>query len=245
MEGDTYSGWRDPILWEGVVEVRDLKGYGKSWADALTDMPRDVEIGIRRTSRKIITRHLGAWNLLRLPLLFVGEHRRMSKVDLSHVREKGLTNEKFIKSQIEFNALYSAVSRLIGRERTMEIFKEIMEATAVEVFECVWAGREDFVGFDDPWAAFREYARATAKADNETGGHFFQVVEDTEEAIQMNVTYCAWYEIARALGVKEACLASCYSDDIGMPAMGIRFQRTQTIAAGAACCDFRFLRPLD
>jgi hypothetical protein len=57
--------------------------------------------------------------------------------------------------------------------------------------------------------------------------------------------YCAWYEIASALGVKEACLASCYSDDIGMPAMGIRFQRTQTIAAGADCCDFRFLRPLD
>lgn len=227
------------------MEVRDLKGYGKSWTDGLTDMPRDVERGIRRTALKIIMGHLGPWNLLKFPLLFLSEQRKMSKIDLSQVREKGLTNEKFIKSQVEFNALYSAVSMLIGRERTMELFRQVMEATAFEVFNCLWAAKEDFASFDDPWAAYRQYARAIARADNETGGHVFEMVEDTEEAIEMNVSYCAWYEIASALGVKEACLASCYSDDVGWPAMGIGFQRTKTIAAGADCCDFRFLRPLD
>jgi hypothetical protein len=233
------------LLREGIMEVADLKGYGRSWTDAMTGMPDEVQRKIRKSSQKIITKHLGLWNLLKFPFLFSREQKRMSKIDLSHVRERGLDNEAFIQSQIEFNALYSLVSRLIGRERTREVFKEIMEATAVDVFESIWPSPEDFAGFDDPWAAFREYTRATAEADNRDGGHFFEIVEDTEEAIQMNVTYCAWYEIACAHGVKEACLASCYSDDIGMPAVGIRFQRTKTIASGGDCCDFRFLRPLD
>ena len=78
------------------------------------------------------------------------------------------------------------------------------------------------------------------------GCHVYELVNNTDDTFQMNCIYCAWYEIPKLLGVKEACLPSCYADDVYLPnALGeidIKFKRTNTLARGGNCCDFKFER---
>ena len=76
------------------------------------------------------------------------------------------------------------------------------------------------------------------------GCHEMAVTEDNERAFQFDVSWCVWLELARAMGIPEACIPNCHADDLVFPdyfgALGIRYQRTQTLASGGSCCDFRF-----
>ena len=86
-------------------------------------------------------------------------------------------------------------------------------------------------------------------ADQNMGAHVIELVENSSDVFQINCVYCAWYEIAKQLGVEEACLPSCYSDDVFLPqlcqSIGVRYDRTTTLARGGDICDFRFERQKD
>jgi hypothetical protein len=228
------------------MEVRDLKNYGKSMSEMLMDVPDDVEKKLQSIGKRKVTKELGLLNLIRFLFLRRKEKARMSKVDLSAVREKGMRDEAFIGSQIEWAAMFSALSKLLGSERAIEILNGVMEATSPQAFVYMMPTVEDLKRFDDPFKAFREYERAGPEAARRTGCHDIEIVEDTDDAFQTDITYCVWHEIARTLGVEEACQPNCYSDDVFLPGyleqLGIVFKRTSTLARGGARCDFRFER---
>ncbi len=74
-----------------------------------------------------------------------------------------------------------------------------------------------------------------------------EVVEDTDDVFQLNVTFCAWAEVARVLGDPYYCYYStCYGDEVFFPHLckkaGFEFKRTGTLSQGASVCDFRFIR---
>ena len=85
-------------------------------------MNREQRKEISAISYKIIRNHLGLFNLIRFIISSIIETRRMSGIDLNDIRQKGLVNEIFIKSQIKFAAMYSAMSKTVGKERALEIF---------------------------------------------------------------------------------------------------------------------------
>ncbi len=95
-----------------------------------------------------------------------------------------------------------------------------------------------------PFEVMRTYMRAMPSACQAGGCHQMDIAEDTPDAFQFNVTWCVWLELARAMEVPEACIPNCYSDDLVFPeyfsAMDITYRRTQTLASGGRCCDFRF-----
>jgi hypothetical protein len=91
-----------------------------------------------------------------------------------------------------------------------------------------------------------EYMRAMPDASEAGGSHRMEIVEDSGDAFQFDVSWCVWLELARAAGVPEACIPNCHADQLVFPeyfdALGIRYERTQTLACGGTCCDFRFER---
>ena len=231
------------------MEVKNLKNFGKSLSDLSTSMPRELRKKIGAISYKIIRNQLGLINLLRFTILSRLETRRMSGIDLKNIRQKRLVNETFIKSQIKFAAMYSAMSRTVGKENALEIFSRIMDEVAPITFQSISPAPEDFKSSGNIWGAWKEYFLAMAEADKNAGCHEYELVENTDSAFQMNCIYCAWYEIPKLLGVKEACLPSCYADDVFFPdalrMIGIEFKRTGTMARGDNFCDFRFERIAD
>lgn len=109
-----------------------------------------------------------------------------------------------------------------------------MEVIAPQSFQ-IWApASEDFEKFDDLFEAFNEWVLALFQADEEAGAHVVEMVENSADAFQLTCVYCTWHERANQLGVKEACLPNCYSDDVFLSTLcrplDIEYMRTTTLA---------------
>jgi hypothetical protein len=98
--------------------------------------------------------------------------------------------------------------------------------------------------FNNPFEVIKRYFLSMMTADSKEKYHIFDMVEDNDKAFQVNITFCAWYEIKKVLGIPEAALPNCYSDDVFLPSLtsqlGAKFIRRGTIAKGKDYCDFRF-----
>jgi hypothetical protein len=228
-----------------MMEVSDLRNYGKPLK--IPDcVPKRVQKQINKESLKIIRKNIGLISFIRLMFLMMRENWRMSKHDMSVVRERGLCDKNFLKGQIQMAAFFTALSKIVGKEKALEIFNEIMDTVGTAAMGAFLPEPEDLKKLSDPFGAFRKYFMAFMAVDKEEGIHDFEVIEDTEDAIQINVTYCAYCEIPKQLGVVEACIPNCYADDVFFPnfceKMGMRFIRKGTLARGDDVCDFRFER---
>jgi len=227
------------------MEVKQLKGYGKP-LNISERLPKAVDKRIKRESMRIIRRNLGLMKMLQFLFLALRERKRMSARDIFLVRKKGLTSEKFIEDQIMVAAVFSAMSRMVGKEKALEISYEIIKSAGPTVLENMFPKPEEFSAMENPFDAFKQYYMAIVAADEEAGLHDFEVIEDGEDAFQVNLTYCAFCEIPKKLGIIEACQPSCYGDDVFFPEycekLGMRFIRKGTLARGNDACDFRFER---
>ena len=119
-----------------------------------------------------------------------------------------------------------------------------MDKIAGPMNEMIQPSVDQFRQMEDAFKAYCDYLMAFFEAEKSAGLHEYDVIEDSDKAIAINVTYCAFCEIPRLCGIVEACDPGCYSDEVFFPAylkpLGIRFVRTKTLARGGDCCDFRF-----
>ena len=228
------------------MNVESLKNYGRPYSETMPALPGAVQKRIRSEGAKVLRKHLGRLGLLRLLLLTWREKRRMLRMDLDPVRRKGVTNEKFIDLMVGQTAMFSATVKLVGMDRALSIFREIMDRVAIPLNEALQPSRSELEQLGDPFAAFRKYLLAFFEAENRAGLHEYRVGEDSDDALAVDVTYCAFCEIPKRLGIMEACESGCYSDEVFFPGflepLGLRFVRTQTLARKGDCCDFRFER---
>ena len=226
------------------MKVEELKNYGRPYSETMVKLPQPVQRRIKKESSSVVRRHLGFLGSLRLLILAQREKKRMKGVDLTSVRQKGLTSDLFIEHTIQNTALFSALAQIAGTEKAVAIYYEIMDKVSNLMNEAILPSLDELQGMENDFKAFRDYLMAFFGAEKEAGLHDYQVVEDSDRAIALNVTYCAFYEIPRLCGIVEACDPSCYSDEVFFPGylepLGLRFVRTKTLARGGDCCDFRF-----
>lgn len=96
------------------------------------------------------------------------------------------------------------------------------------------------------WQAERMPARNTHPREGNVAGMFpveTQVVEDSDDALALDMTRCQFAEYFRSIGETEiGALLTCGVD--GATQAKLRpdweFQRTQTLMKGASHCDFRW-----
>jgi hypothetical protein len=228
------------------MKMEQLKNYGKSLIEMIEDVPQKIIKEISDSSFNIIKRHLNSDDLERFMSSFPEEKERMSKKNLSPVRKKGLNSEEFIHQQIEWAASFSTASKIIGNEKALNVFREIIEKTYPKLFFNMFPTSEDLDEFDDPFNAFKEWFLIMMEANRSAGLFDCQLTENTDDTFQMDCIWCAWHEIYKQLGVEEACIPVCHADDAFYPdyfqKTGIRYKRKQTLGWGNNCCDFRFER---
>jgi hypothetical protein len=228
------------------MKIENLKNYGVGLSRQLSALPPEVKKGVARLGAEIIFDEVGFMRIPKLIVIYFAEKRRMKRIDLSPVREAGLDDERFIRDQVTLAAVFSAIKRTAGAEKANEIIRLLSERIGGETLKYVMPPQEDLLKFKDPFHAYKKYLVSVAEGDNREGCHRVEIVENTGDTFQMNITYCVWYDIYRRLGVPEACLVSCYSDEVLLPnylkPLGARFVRAGTIAGGASVCDFRFER---
>lgn len=230
------------------MDVSHLRNYGVAFSDAEGSWPPEVKAELRRKGRAIVFESLTLGQRLRFAWRFFRAHRRAKRLDLTDLHLRGMRNQAFLDQQLEYVAFFAALADVVGVTRAEAICCRIMDATAEALLLCL-PEADDLRALGDPLTAWRSYARAAPAAAHEAGCQEIVVAEDEGDAIELDVTWCVWLELARRMGVPEACRPNCYADQLVFPgyfdALGIRYRRTQTLACGGTCCDFRFERKPD
>jgi hypothetical protein len=228
------------------MDVTRLRNYGVSFSDAEGAWSDEVKATMRTKGKAVVMRNLGAWDKLRFAFLFLGARRRAARLDLTPFRDRGLDNEPFYRQQLEYLAMFSALAQLKGSDGAIAIMKQVMDEAAREPMLLCLPETSEMLATGDAMAAMREYLRPTPEAAAKAGCQDIAIAEDGEDAFQFDVTWCVWLELARSMGIPEACLPNCYADDLVFPeyfaALGIGYSRTETLASGCDRCNFRFER---
>ena len=231
------------------METKDLKNYGKSLLEMMGSVPQEIQKEISDTSFSIMNKHLNSDDLKHFTAFLESEKKRMLRMNLSSVREKGLNSEEFIQQQIEWAASFSAISNIIGREKALNIHREITEKTYPNFFFYVFPTPQNLNEFDDPFNAFKEWFSAMMEANKNVGLFDYTIVENTDYVFQMDCIWCAWHEAYKHLGAEDACIPVCYADDAFYPdyfqKTDIEYKRAKTMGWGNTCCDFRFERSVN
>ncbi|MBI2418571.1 MAG: L-2-amino-thiazoline-4-carboxylic acid hydrolase [Ignavibacteriales bacterium] len=175
---------------------------------------------------------------------FILEKKRAEKLDLAEILQKGMRNKAFIKQQLEYIALFSAIKKTVGKNLAISIMYKVMDATAVEGLLLSLPKVEDIKNAGEPFEVFRLFFEAMPRASKKAGCLDVTIIENSEKVLQSHTHWCIWFELAKKMQVPEACIPNCYADDLAFPdyfnALGIHYSRKGTIANGAPCCDFKF-----
>ena len=147
--------------------------------------------------------------------------------------EISLLQRREIEARI-VGPLVRAFSAEFGESRTIEIVQAVIRNLARESGAVLSeiqgeAGLETFAKTLDRW--------------KEGGALELEILEQSDERLEFNVSRCRYAELYRSLGLEDLGFSlSCQRD--GSLAEGfnprIHLERSQTIMEGAAFCDFRF-----
>ncbi len=228
------------------MQVKDLKNYGVPLTEMMECMPNKTRREAASTAIRIIKKNMGLINFIKYILKFPNERRSLSRKDISILQKKGLYNKNFIKQQIDIIAAFSVMGKILGIDKTLEIFNEIMDRSVPKIYLQWMPDPEDYKKFDHPFNTFKEWYLTMCDALAEAGGGDYVLIENNNDILHLNVTYCPWYEIPKLLGVEKACLFSCHADEVALPdyceKIGIKFKRTKALGHGDDCCDYKFER---
>ncbi len=225
--------------------ITSLRHYGRSFADS---EPRGrAKWRIMWRAFAVMRREVGLVAVLHVFWRSRVLARRVDRDQLASIRQKGLRDEAFLAARIEETALAAALVERLGVDRATAVYRQVLDAVADDVMRELVPTAEDLNAFDDPFAAFRSYLEAVLDANARAGIHAAELRESTADAFAYDVTYCAYERVAAAFGDPRLCyISSCAGDEVSFPrlcpAIGARFLRQGTLAAGAKCCDFRFER---
>jgi hypothetical protein len=235
------------------MRVEQLEHYGK---DLLT-IGEGSEIPFRNRLRLLppvlrylgaTVRELGLTGTLQLVRKLREEIQRAEGYDWTKLKETGISDEH-LAAIIKKIAMAKVMADTIGLERAAQLRQGLSQAISVPVFEEMFAPAHVFIqcGEGDFLPAFKNYYVAMMEAMARKGLEQAEVVIDKADEFQLNVTYCAWAEVARVMGDPAYCYYStCYGDEVFFPHLckqaGFDFQRQGTLAQGASVCDFRFTR---
>ncbi|RPJ38738.1 MAG: hypothetical protein EHM21_16435 [Chloroflexi bacterium] len=235
------------------MNVQDLPNYGKDLftIGIMTKTPLRKKLALLPPVLCFlggIIQILGLRGTVRMIRQFKAEVTRAQTLDWTHLDARGLTRQDLL-GIIRKIVLAKVLADTLGMETAARLRNAMSNAIAYDALEEVFAPPEIFLrcGNGDFLTAFKQYYVALMQAMEKRGLEAAEVVEDTPDTFQINVTYCAWAEVAKTLGNAYYCYYStCYGDEVFFPKLcavaGFQYHRTGILATGKPVCDHRFTR---
>lgn len=145
----------------------------------------------------------------------------------------GVLKRREIEARI-LAPMLQALGAEFGHERVREIAREVIAGIAREQGAALAAQAGDnslnaFTGTKENW--------------RKGGALEFDIVAESGDRYDYDVTRCRYAEMYQALGISElGAILSCNRDASLIEGFnpGITLTRKQTIMMGAPCCDFRY-----
>jgi len=235
-----------------VTDVEKLENYGKNVLEiGISTMPARKKLKVAAAAGIMflkLIRALGIRGTVSVFRNFKSDFGKAKSLDWSDVRARGIT-EKNLGSIIKKFVLNKAIADRIGRDRLEALRFEFSQKASYYVMEAMFAPAGTFMacGKGDFLPPFKKYFLAMMDRMTESGIEAYVVARDEKDVFQLNVTYCAYYEVAKKLGDPSLCyITSCHGDENFFGPFcseaGFEFRREGTLATGKRVCDQCFRR---
>ena len=143
------------------MEVTELKNYGNSYVDLTMSLSKKEKKEIDNISFKVMRDSLGLLKTFRLLISGFFQSQKMKRVNLDPVREKGFSNDVLIKEAVRNAAMFSVLSKMVGKDRALEVFNRVIDATIPIYYQSFSPDPEDILKFDNPWETWKQYINTT------------------------------------------------------------------------------------
>lgn len=228
------------------MDLKSLRNYGVAASDYEARWPCEVKQRMAAAAQQVVLKNLDMGERMQFGFSLMTEKTKAANIDLSPLPPKVRENKSFLKQQMEFLATFVALEKMKGRDEATRIMNQVMEESAVESLLLTLPEPDDVQMLPDAFDALRKYFRQLPVAASDAQCHDMEFRDLGKDQFGLDITWCVWRELAKLHGVPDACKTSCHADDLVYPdyfeKLGIRYQRTSTLAHGAACCDFRWER---
>jgi hypothetical protein len=198
-----------------------------------------------------LVRLLGLPGILALRQEVLREFELWRQQDWSHLQQRGLSQENLERILKEMS-MAKVLAGAIGLKKAAHLRRRLSSRVADAVLQAVFAPPEVFIvlGDGDFLPPFKKYYAALLDAMEREGLQSGSIVEDNPDLLQVNITYCAWAEVAKVMGNPLYCYYStCYGDEVFFPKLaavaGFQFERYGTLGQGESSCDHLFRRAAD
>ena len=146
----------------------------------------------------------------------------------------------FQRLKIQMEAIVPVV-RALQAELGDEAVMDALRARHAHRVEAAAAQAEANGTHDTPVEVRISGARTSMEIFAEGGVLDYEVVTDEPDALDIDVSSCAYADLMNELGATDlGFLMLCSEDDVMVARAGTRLERTQTRMQGASHCDFRF-----
>ncbi len=231
---------------ESMMKTNELRYYGKPFTVTMIDNDTKTWLISTPAMSILMIKELGFLKTFKILKDWKATKKQLNKIDFSTLNIKGENRDRFIMQRIKQTAIFMAMEKSIGLEKTINLHHQFMDKVGLKIQKLYNPPQEELKTLKHPFEDYMDFLIAEFEAEKEAGLHDFEIVEQTDETVRINVTYCAFCEIPKMCGIKEACEPGCYSDEVFFPnylrALGIQFERTNTIARGGEVCDFKFIK---
>lgn len=229
-----------------VDNIHKLKNYGCGLDELMRHVPEDYTESMKVIFKKEVLSAMGFIKMLR----FLYHRRKLTKQILGKektiAQELKVDNENFVKVLLARAANFGALCRVVGKEKALEINFKLVDKTTYGFMAYLNPTVEELEACGDPFEVFKLYMQAGIMANARIGIHQFEQIESTDDSYRFNISGCAFHAIPDKIGLGDACLSSCYGDEVFYPKyceqFGVEFVRKGTIARGDKVCDFCFRR---
>ena len=222
------------------MECEQLKNFGR----LLTTKPSARVIMNSLTS---VPPELGIIGTPKFLAKLQGQDRYWKKKEFKAPVERGINNTDILDGiQSNVLAFYTALIATCGKEKALSTYAKLSEKMGLMMYEEFFPTAKDFLRCRDPWPSFQQYIIEFLRTWKREGVARFDVLENTDDELQVHLTDCALNAIYREAGYPEVAAISSQPNALFLShlanGIGGGFKRESWICHGDAICDWHFRR---
>lgn len=185
------------------MQVENLENYGKD----IISIQKESKLSLKK--KIIIIRHsisfifsiikeLNPIGFIRFIKYYKKERLKALELDWSHIEKHGISKDN-LTNVISKEVLAKVLAEKIGMQKATELRNKLSKSISYHVFSHIFAEPEKFLilGEGDFLPPFKKYYIALASALERAGLEESEIAIDTKDCFQLNITYCAYYEVAK------------------------------------------------
>lgn len=170
------------------------------------------------------------------------EEELLELVKAGDYRNNNAVKEHMTQNIFPRVACYRGLQKLgYEKDKALKLMEDFMEMSAEKVMakSYIKMSKIPFI-----YSIFRVMAKPMMKKSFPTAGWNTEWVAVNSKEIAFNLHSCLYYETLESCGCTELGPFFCKNDDINFSKLApkILFKRSNTIAKGGSCCDFKFVK---